>query len=136
MSRKQIPSETTPLLVSSQPKRKVHRKKDQPNAIHTEMTYPEMFPVGRPLMTGTPKPYRRSAPRLIKQNRSDWIDSSDSEAEYLKDPSKRPEDSTIQAYMVVAIVIAVLSILAAVKGYHIYHGTEEREENRPKGGYY
>ena len=74
----------------------------------------------------------------MKQSKSSgWVDDSDdSEAEYLKDPSKRPEDSTIQAYMVVAIVVAVLAILAGIKGYHIYHGTEEREENRPKGGYY
>lgn len=131
-SRKKIPAynEKTPLLVTSQPKKKLAKKKD----VHfPEMCYPEMD--HRPVY-GTPKPYKRGTPRLIKQSRSDWIDSSDSEAEYIKDPSRRPEDSTIQAFMVVAIVIAVLAILAGIKGYHIYHGTEEREENRPKGGYY
>lgn len=90
--------------------------------------YPEM-------MAGASFAYKRKAPRLMRQSTSGWADS-DSEEEYRRDPSKRPEDSTLQSYLVIAMVIAILAVLAAIKGYHIYHGTEEREENRPKGGYY
>lgn len=125
-------NEKTPLLVTSQPKRKdvgkqVMFKNDRfygGEMLYPEMVAPESFA------------YKRKAPRLTKQRTSGWADDSDSEAEYRRDPSKRPEDSSLQAYLVIAMVIAVLAILAAVKGYNIYHGTEEREENRPKGGYY
>ena len=125
-------SETTPLLVTSQPGRRVggrvSRKGQAAPLFQGEVLYPEM-------RLGQSLAYRRRAPRLMKQSTSGWVDS-DSEEEYRRDPSKRPEDSTLQSYLVIAMVIAILAILAAVKGYHIYHGTEEREENRPKGGYY
>ena len=117
-------SETTPLLVTHQPGRK---KSVSFNRRRETIDYPEMMPNNA---------YQRRVPRLTKESLSEWVDDSDSDAEYMKDPSKRPEESTIQSYMVVAIVVAVLAILAAIKGYHIFHGTEEREENRPKGGYY
>ena len=120
-------NEKTPLLVTSQPG-KVSRKAKQQPYHGGEMLYPEM-------MVPASMAYRRKAPRLMKQSRSGWADS-DSEEEYRRDPSKRPEDSTLQSYLVIAMVMAILAILAAVKGYNIYHGTEEREENRPKGGYY
>lgn len=122
-------NEKTPLLVTSQPGKGSGRKaaKGQPY-YGGEMLYPEM-------MAQASFAYRRKAPRLMKQSRSGWADS-DSEEEYRRDPSKRPEDSTLQSYLVIAMVMAILAILAAIKGYNIYHGTEEREENRPKGGYY
>lgn len=122
-------TEKTPLLVTSQPKRRVKRKAKFDTGPPEEIFYPELV--------SEPFAYRRRAPRLIKPISGGWTtDESDSELEYLKDPSKKPQDSELQSFMVVAMVMLVLSVLAAIKGYHIYHGTEEREENRPKGGYY
>ena len=123
------PTERTPLLVTKQPGTKGRQSRERQRLpLRGEMLYPEMIP-------GVSFAYQRKAPRLRKQSRSGWADS-DSEEEYRRDPSRRPEDSTLQSYLVIAVVIAILAILAAIKGYHIYHGTEEREENRPKGGYY
>lgn len=120
--------EKTPLLVTSQPGKMSSKRMKQAPYYGAEMLYPEM-------MGQASVAYRRKTPRLMKQSRSGWADS-DSEEEYRRDPSKRPEDSTLQSYLVIAMVMAILAMLAAIKGYNIYHGTEEREENRPKGGYY
>lgn len=121
-------TERTPLLVTSQPKKKTKRTAKFDTGPPEEFFYPDL--------SAEPFAYRRRAPRLIKPTSGWATDESDSELEYLRDPSKRPEDSELQSFLVVAMVMLVLAILAAIKGYHIYHGTEEREENRPKGGYY
>ena len=127
-SRKEA-TERTPLLVTSQPKKRTKRTAKFDSGPPEEIHYPELV--------SEPFAYRRRAPRLIKPISGGWTtDESDSELEYLKDPSRKPQDSELQSFMVVAMVMLVLSVLAAIKGYHIYHGTEEREENRPKGGYY
>ena len=116
-------------MLTSQPRKKAKRTAKFDTGPPEEFFYPDLG--------AEPFAYRRRAPRLIRPTSGGWTtDESDSELEYLRDPSKRPEDSELQSFLVVAMIMVVLAILAAIKGYHIYHGTEEREENRPKGGYY
>lgn len=124
-------SEDETLLIQRQPKsRSSKRMIFRPEkGMGPEMLYPEM-------MAHPPVHHRRHSKKTTYRSSGGWFEGTDSDDEYRKDPSKKPEDAAIQAYLVIAMVIAILAVLAAIKGYNIFHGTEEKAENRPKGGYW
>lgn len=98
--------------------------------------HPGYYPYGPPPpgMWGYPPPgaegpYRRRGPRA-RAAQSGWIEGSDSDEEFLTDPSKVPGEAAFQAYIMIAMIVVVLGTIGSVKLWEVFYGKPEIPENK------